>query len=127
MNKDLQFAYKVRQVLNRGADAIDPGVARRLHAARQQALARQKAPVAGLSLAGVGHLATESLPQYARMMVAVIALLLGVVCTYYWTHFEQAAENEVIDSALLSDDLPPAALMDKGFQKWLESSSQPSQ
>jgi hypothetical protein len=49
------------------------------------------------------------------------------VGTYYWNHFEQAAENEEVDSALLSDDLPPAAYLDKGFQAWLERSSPASQ
>ena len=39
--------------------------------------------------------------------------------------FERAAELEEIDSALLADDLPINAYLDKGFQAWLsEHSSQ---
>jgi hypothetical protein len=35
------------------------------------------------------------------------------------TNIEKAAENEEIDSALLADDLPINAYLDKGFQAWL--------
>lgn len=122
-----RFTFRVRQVLNLGADHLKRDSTIRLYDARQRALARQKVAVTGLSLAGVGKFATEVLPGYARTMMAAFALLLGVVFTYYWNNFEQAAENEEIDSALLSDDLPPAAYLDKGFQAWLERSSQLSQ
>lgn len=127
MNDEELISYKIRQVLNQGVDGLDRKTALRLHEARQQALAHQKVAVGGLSLAGVGKFATETLPTYGRTLIAVFALTVGVVGTYYWNHFEQAAENEEIDSALLSDDLPPAAYLDKGFQAWLERSSQSSQ
>lgn len=126
-NEELKFSYKIRQVLNQGVDGLDQKTALRLHDARQKALSRQKMAVSGLSLAGVGSFATETLPIYGRTLIAAIALTIGVVCTYYWNHFEQAAENEEIDSALLSDDLPPAAYLDKGFQAWLDRSQQSSQ
>ncbi|OHC64606.1 MAG: hypothetical protein A2040_03940 [Rhodocyclales bacterium GWA2_65_19] len=126
-NEELKFAYRVRQVLNQGADELDRKTAARLHEARQQALARQKVAVAGLSLAGFGRFASETLPTYARTLIAASALMAGVVSTYYWNNFEQAAENAETDSALLSDDLPPAAYLDKGFQAWLDRSSQSSQ
>ena len=80
-----------------------------------------------MSLAGFGQFASETLPTYGRTLIAAFALLAGVMFTYYWNNFEQAAENAEIDSALLSDDLPPAAYLDKGFQAWLDRSSQSSQ
>lgn len=126
-NEELKFAYRIRQVLSQGTDRLDRKTAIRLYEARQQALARQKVAVGGLSLAGFGQFASEALPTYARTLIAAFALLAGVVFTYYWNNFEQAAENAEIDSALLSDDLPPAAYLDKGFQAWLERSSQSSQ
>ena len=51
---------------------------------------------------------------------AMLALLLGVSMAYVWNGYSQASENEEIDSALLADDLPPSAYLDKGFQAWLE-------
>lgn len=126
-HEDQEFAYKIRQVLNRGAEGLDRKTTIRLYEARQKALAQQKTAVGGLSLAGMGHFASTSLPNYARTLIAAFALMLGVIFTYYWNHFEQAAENAEIDSALLSDELPPAAYLDKGFQAWLERPSQSSQ
>lgn len=123
---EVKFAYRVRQVLNQGVDNLDRKAADRLYEARQRALAHQKVAVATLSFAGIGHFATESLPTYVRTVLAASALLIGVVFTYYWANFEQAAENEEIDSALLSDDLPPAAYIDKGFQAWLDRSAHSS-
>jgi len=125
-NEELKVAYKVRQMLNRSTETLDDDIAGRLFAARQTALGRQKAPVAGLALAGLGHFASHRLPAFGRTVVTAFALLLGVVFAYYWNHFEQAAENEEVDSALLSDDLPPAAYLDKGFQAWLAHSPQSS-
>ena len=126
-NEELKFAYRIRQVLNQGADNLGRKNTIRLYEARQKALARQRVAVGGLSLAGFGQFASETLPTYARTLIAAFALLAGVVFTYYWNNFEQAAENAEIDSALLSDDLPPAAYLDKGFQAWLERSSQSPQ
>ncbi|MBL8487535.1 MAG: DUF3619 family protein [Rhodocyclaceae bacterium] len=127
MNEELQFALKIRQVLNHGTDNLDPGTARRLFEARQKALAAQAAPVAGLRLAGLGGLLTDTFMHRGRTFLAGMALCAGVVGTYYWNQFEQAKENEEIDSALLTDELPPEAYLDRGFQAWLEKSSRSSE
>jgi hypothetical protein len=121
-----QFANKISQALNQGTDKLGLGVLARLQAARQEALAHQKTRLAGLSLAGVGHFTSDVLLPQTRKLVALIALAVGVVGTYYWNSFQQAAENEEIDSALLSDELPINAYLDHGFSAWLEHSSQSS-
>ena len=121
-----QFAYKIRQALNQSVAQLDLSTQAKLQAARQHALAHQKAPLVGLSVAGVGHFASDVLLPQARTLVALIALAFGVAGTYYWNNFQQAAENEEIDSALLSDELPINAYLDHGFSAWLEHSSQPS-
>lgn len=121
------FAYKVRHVLEHGVDNLDEITRNKLMAARQNAMSHQKiAAVAGLSLAGVGHFASNVLMPQARTLIAMLALSIGVVGTYYWNNFQQAEENEEIDSALLSDDLPINAYLDHGFHAWLEEPSQPS-
>lgn len=52
-------------------------------------------------------------------------LVVGVAGVTTWNDFQKAAENAEIDSALLADDLPINAYLDKGFQAWLsEHSSQ---
>jgi hypothetical protein len=120
MNEDTEFGYKVRQILNQGVDSLDPKVAGRLHAARQVALSHQRVPVVGLRLAGIGHTVESTLFANLRSLVAVVALSVGAMGTYYWNAFEQAQEFEEIDSALLADELPPSAYLDRGFHAWLE-------
>lgn len=127
MNEELKLTYLVRQALSRAVEELDEKTVSKLQEARMEALAHQRIAVGGLGLAGIGLKAGGFLPVYGRTFIAAFALLLGVAFTYVWTHFEQAAQNEEIDSALLSDDLPPAAYLDKGFQAWLDRSSQSSQ
>ena len=126
MNEDSEFGYKARQILNQGVDDLDRAVTCRLHDARQAALNCQKVSVAGLRIAGIGQVIEFSVLSNARSLVAVIALIIGATGTYYWSAFEQAQEYEEIDSALLVDELPPSAYLDRGFQAWLERASDSS-
>ena len=52
-----------------------------------------------------------------------LALVAGVTSYAYWQADRSIAELEVIDSALLADDLPIAAFTDRGFDAWLKSSA----
>lgn len=122
-----QLGYKLRQVLNLGTDYLDHGTREKLRAARQHALMHQKPAIARLSIAGVGHYAAEILLPQARSLIALVALAIGVVGTYYWNTFQEADANEEIDSALLSDELPINAYLDHGFSAWLEHSPPSSQ
>ncbi len=124
-----QFAYKVRHMLDHGCDNLSPPTQDKLLLARQEALLRQKtAATAQLKLAGMmGHLTQDILLPHARTLAAMIALAIGVIGTYYWDNFEQAAENEEIDSALLTDDLPINAYLDHDFHAWLNHAHAPSE
>jgi hypothetical protein len=126
MNEDAEFGYKARQILNQGVDALDREVTGRLHEARQIALSRQRVPVRGLQIAGIGHSVEFAFFSHARSLLAVMALTIGATGTYYWNAFEQAREYEEIDSALLVDELPPSAYLDRGFHAWLERASDSS-
>lgn len=128
MNQEAEFSYKARQVLNKGVDSLDRKVAVRLQEARQKALNMQRGPVRGLRIAGIGHSLELVVFPYARSLLAVMALVIGATGTYYWNAFEQAREYEEIDSALLADELPPSAYLDRGFHAWLEhAADSPSQ
>ena len=126
MNDDTEFGYKARQILNQGLDSLGQDVAGRLHKARQTALNSQRVPVGGLRLAGIGHNVEFAFFSNARHLVAVIALTVGAMGSYYWNAFEQVQEYEEIDSALLADELPPSAYLDRGFHAWLERASDSS-
>ena len=126
MNEDTKFGYKTRQILNEGIDNLDHKVAGRLHTARQTALRLHRSSVGGLSIAGIGGTTGFAFLANARNLIAVMALSVGAMGTYYWNAFDQAQEYEEIDSALLADELPPSAYLDRGFQVWLERTSDSS-
>jgi hypothetical protein len=127
MSSEEQFARHICRVLDQGVRDIDPGIAERLRAARERALVRQPIAVESISMVGAGgtvaRLGGDEERHPLRTLFAILALLLGVCVAYYWNGFDQAIENEEIDSALLADDLPPNAYLDRGFQAWLEKHS----
>lgn len=127
MNEDFEFGYKIRHTLNHGVDALAPKVTERLQVARREALAHQRIAVTKLSLVGIGHLFDDIFLPRARAMVAALALLLGAAGSYYWNLVQQMDEYEELDSALLTDELPPSAYLDRGFHAWLEGSPRSSQ
>jgi len=127
MKQNTDFGYKVRQILNDGTDLLDEDVAARLHESRQNALNCQQVRSSGMRVAGVGGLfEITSIASWLRHGLAILALLLGAVGTYYWNTFQDVQEFEEIDSALLADELPPSAYLDRGFQAWLEHASHSS-
>lgn len=121
---ELHFAFKARQHLNRGLHELPPSTHSRLQAARERALARQKVSVHLSILATAGsfvHEHTEGL--HLRQIFVALALVAGVASYAYWQADRNITELEVIDSALLADDLPIAAFTDRGFDAWLKSSA----
>ena len=115
-----QIAYGLRQALNETVERLPDEVLVGLQENRQAALGafRQRQERQNSRLAHTLVLAAFPL----RLLVITTALSLGLVGTYYWDKFEQASENEEIDSALLSEDLPPEIYTDTGFHSWLENS-----
>ena len=122
MNEE-RYASRVRQALNHGLNDISPAATRRLEAARHQALSRQKQAAPQLALAGDKtpgfHLRSLSDNRYLRQVLAFLALLLGMWISFYWHSLEYVTQLEDVDSALLTDDLPPEAFMDNDFLEWL--------
>lgn len=129
MSREEQFARRICLVLDRGTEELDHAIAERLRAARERVLQHQHVLVASSAIVGAGGTALlggDEEKHPLRTALAILALLLGVSLSYYWNGFSQAYENEAIDSALLADDLPPNAYLDKGFQAWLEKQDSPS-
>ena len=120
---EMHIAYKIRQHLNRGLQEISPPTADRLAAARARALGRQKVAVRQSLLATAGSFVQHHFENlHYKQILAGVALLIGIGCYSYWQAEQNVAELEAIDSALLADDLPVAALTDKGFDAWLKNS-----
>lgn len=120
---DLQFPYRVRHYLDQGTEAIDRDTAGRLHGAREKALAHVPVASSRLGLAGLGHISLDWLWPALRSVIALLVVALGAVATSYWDSVQQAAETEEVDTALLADELPIDAYLDRGFDAWLKHSS----
>ena len=126
--KEDRYGYRVRQVLNHGLKDIPPAANRRLEAARHLALAKQKQAAPQLVFATAENLSLDSFDAGGRMSIlkqglAILALLLGMWLSFYWHSVQYVTELEEVDSALLSDDIPPEAFMDDDFIEWLKDDS----
>lgn len=121
MNEETEFASKIRNYLEEGTSALDPTVLMRLRKARSLALSARNVHV--FTLAGITALVEQEIFSYAKTLIIVLALSVGTIGTYYWNGAEQAQEHDEIDSALLTDELPPTAYLDPGFQAWLKPSA----
>jgi hypothetical protein len=126
MNEDRQ-AYRIRQILNYGLQDIQPASARRLEAARHMALSRQKQSQMILTPAGGGNFSTQTFNPGSsnpipglKQALAICALLFGMWLSFNWHSDQYVAEVEAVDSALLTDDLPPDVLLDNEFLEWLK-------
>ena len=124
MNEE-RYASRVRQALNHGLKDIPPASARRLEAARHLALSRQKQSAPQMVLAGnkssTFHFGSDN--RYLRQILAVLALLLGMWISFYMDSNKYITELQEVDSALLSDDLPPEAFLDNDFFEWLKDNT----
>jgi hypothetical protein len=133
------LARKIASRLDLGTSALRQGTAYRLQSARQAAMARMNELSQGTTtpltqqsgvLAGsAGTLGdnggrTKSWLTDYRLWLAVVAIAGGMYFYNYWTILQQASEIAELDSALLGADIPFDALFDKGFENWLNRSSQ---
>ena len=122
---EMQFGNKVRQVLNRGLVGVEPGAAERLRAARERALARQRAePSPAMAWADnvLGRVGGWGGVAW-RVVLPLAMLALALATVQYWQQNQRIAEIEEIDAQLLTDDLPIDAYLDRGFQNWLKQRS----
>ena len=123
-----QFA----QLLTQASGELPHDLSERLRVARQQALAvrepepapRQQALAQGSSLALTGP-ESEGLGLWSVLGSALplVALLVGLTTVQWLDRQEIVSELAEIDTALLVDDLPPAAYSDPGFVQFLRQSA----
>lgn len=122
---DLHFAFRVKQHLNRSLVEIDDDTLARLRTAREAALAIQKKPAAVPLLATAGHaLRSQFEGRGVRVSLAALALAIAAALFVHWQSDRILAELSDFDSNLLSDVVPVEALVDKGFEEWLQKPRQ---
>ncbi len=139
-----QFAQRVVAHLDAAARNIPHNASERLRFARERALDAQK--LMGLETAAAvqwqrqaaisGSLASDmgGAPHGSRFnfdsfgkwgsFIPLIALVTGLFAITHFQSDQRAKEIAEIDSALLTDDLPPAAYADQGFGLFLKQQSE---
>ena len=130
-----RYGLRVGARLSAGLDSMPHDISERLRVARQQAVARRKQPqvVAKLRPATAvsrnGHTATlsfgdDGMSLWVRLAsgALVVAMAVGLVTINIVQDDDRAMELADLDTALLTDDLPPEAYSDPGFLQYLKAS-----
>jgi hypothetical protein len=120
------FGRLVAARLSEGSRELPHDLGERLRVARAQAVAaRKQAPQLRTSPAVMqsGHVATMGGGWWTRIgsVVPLVALVAGLFAISAMQDEDRASELAEVDSALLTDDLPPAAYTDPGFAQFLKS------
>ena len=127
---EAQYARRLAARLSEGTAELPHDISERLRVARQQAVANRKlgltraaAPVVLAS----GNAARLGGGWWTRLgaVVPLVALIVGLVTISALQDENRANDLAEIDTALLTDDLPPAAFTDPGFAQFLKSDGNP--
>jgi Protein of unknown function (DUF3619) len=127
-NKEMAFAYKIRNALDESLERIPSPTLRELEKMRQHAVAmrKQSSDLALFSfapaLAGyVRHLAHDQFAWFSRVSVAIplIVVAAGLIGMYQIEQQERISDIAEIDALVLADELPLSAYVDNGFNVFL--------
>jgi hypothetical protein len=115
LEQDELFVDQVGKTVARSLDKelayLSPKVLKRLDSSRDLALTKQKKQTSQSSKTGIWHLATQLSP---------IIIVLSIVFTVaQWQMSARINDLAEVDSALLSDSVPPTAYADEGFKLFL--------
>ena len=120
------IVQKIKQHLNFGTEHLGRETLTRLQKARAGALSRFEARQTAHGFAWAGH-GTGRLGHAphldARFWLPVAILVLGLFAVTYWQQRDNGDAGE-IDIAILADDLPVNAYIDKRFEAWLKRSQE---
>lgn len=124
-----RFAGRVTAALNDSNDALPHDLTERLRFAREQALTKARAARAlqpesagAIVASGQGNLALGGgSPRWlkAASILPLLLLLAGLLLIQHSQWYEQIRAAAEVDTALLTDKVPPAAYGDPGFSEYL--------
>jgi hypothetical protein len=131
LSKD-SFGMRLAARLSDSSDDLPYEISERLRATREQAVGRRKAVAlkAMPRASQLGHAVTATMGSEETSWWDKIAstaplliLIFGLIAVNLIQDDTHAKEIAEIDSALLTDDLPPSAYADPGFVQYLKMSS----
>lgn len=130
-NLRARFALRVASALSEHADDCGHDIAERLRIARERAVETARAgriasaaPATSVVGSQRGTLVFGQRPGWLFRLAAVlpvVVLVAGLVLIDQLHEDRQSVAAAEIDTALLSDDLPPDAYADAGFAQFLKS------
>lgn len=125
-----RFGVKTAAYLSAASASLPYDISERLRAARAQAISKRKIAktqtVGGVVNSGGSAALTwgsdEGLGWWGRIgsVMPLIALVVGLLAINSIQNDNRAQELAEVDSALLTDELPPAAFADPGFVQFLK-------
>ena len=122
--QEAQFGRLVAARLSAGSENMSHDVGERLRVARMQAVARRRQPAeVRAAVVASNGVATLGAVWWSRLgaVVPLIALVAGLITVSVMQEENRTSELAEVDSALLTDDLPPAAYTDPGFAQFLKN------
>lgn len=114
------IARKLTHLLDKELTDLPPDVLTRLHAGRRTALTRHRVRVPLWSGAGLARQLSATWFRHRRSLVAVSVVLAVFAIVDLAREADGPQDLDEIDSALLADDLPIDAYLDRGFDRWLK-------
>lgn len=127
---EIELGYQVRQALNQSAQHLTLKQQQRLAQARQMALSRQRqttVAISQLTMATTNN-TTAASPKKMGLWATVVASLLilatGIIVLQNLEKSIRLEELADIDTAVLTDELPVSAYLDRGFKVFAQSEMQ---
>ena len=124
MNHEADFAFRIRQALNDGAERIDYRTQMRLEQARRAALARfdgsSRVRSTGGDAAALEATGVWRWVYRAGLVVPLFALVIGFAGIAEWREAQRISYLADLDFAVLRDDGPLEAYADQGFGAFIQ-------
>ena len=147
--REHRLGLRIAARLSAGAADLPHDVQEHLRAARERAITNRKCPVAVAVPQSAGHAAVlghaggavalgglggfnglgrfgEGWWSHVLSIGVALALAAGLVAIDVVQSDENASEVASVDTALLTDDLPPQAYADPGFAQFLKTGETPA-
>ena len=126
-----QFGKLVAKNLDQGLGDLSPKAMLRLEKARELAISKKKpekafAWASRMKLASQNGHASGSQGKWLRgasLIAPMIALTIGLLAISQWQQDARINDIAEVDTALLSDEVPPDAYADNGFWVFLKNLS----
>lgn len=124
MNTEQDKAKEVIRLLDESIGGLDQKILGRLSSARKQAVAAHaQARLVPATAGSLAHILGDYFHHH-RVMVSTLAIVGAVLMTILISQqFNANDTGQYGDAFLLGSELPPEAYVDKGFDVWLEDSS----